>query len=173
MQLLERRTLHFVSSAPTISASLLHHVLVLSQLHLSLGLSPCSSPSLSPPAEGPAAWMRCWVHGNWVSIDWTAAWPMGARGWEQQHGLRLSSHFLQKKPLWGVLYFFILENASTSQHILSSAVCLSSALAVSFEWLGASSEQAWLSYFTVMSPLKTELQCQCAWRARHWGGNIC
>lgn len=69
---------------------------ILSQIHLSFSLSPCFSPSLFPPAEGPTAWMRCWVHGNWVSIDWTAAWPMGARGWEQQHRLRLSSPILQK-----------------------------------------------------------------------------
>lgn len=49
--------------------------------------------------------------------------------------------------------------------LFAEMVGLSSALAVSFEWLGASSEQAWLSYFTVMSPLKTELPCQCAWWA--------
>lgn len=106
---------------------------ILSQIHLSLSLSPCFSPSLFPPAEGPTAWMRCWVHGNWVSIDWTAAWPMGARGWEQQHRLRLSSPILQKNihaaqlkvqgKKQNIMGFFWGGNASTSQHIVFSAVC--------------------------------------------------
>lgn len=39
-------------------------------------------PFLLPSGtEGNSAWMRCWVHGNWVVIDWTAAWPMRGQ-WE-------------------------------------------------------------------------------------------
>lgn len=76
--------------------------------------------------------MRCWVHGNWVSIDWTAAWPMGARGWEQQHRLRLSTPILQKNIHAAQLkvqgknrtsWVFWWGNASTSQNIVYSAVC--------------------------------------------------
>lgn len=119
-----QRTFHFISTAPAVRPSL--PVPCSSHLHLSLSLSPCFSPSPFLPAEGPTAWMRCWVHGNWVSIDWTAAWPMGAREWEQQHRLRLSYHILQEnihaaqrkvqqknkqkknkiRTLWGLLVFF-------------------------------------------------------------------
>lgn len=67
-----------------------------------------------------------------------------------------------------LLFFFWKMQAHPSTFcslLFAEMVGLSSALAVSFEWLGASSQQAWLSYFTVMPPLRTELPCQCAWWA--------
>lgn len=63
--------------------------------HLSAVMcSSCLAPSVTsaltlllsfplPSGTGATAWIRCWVHGNWVGIDWTAAWPTRGQ-WEPE-----------------------------------------------------------------------------------------
>ena len=80
----QQRTQHKV-----LTRLMVKHHFILSRLHPSVtSSSPSSSSPLTlplsfplPSGAGATAWMRCWVHGNWVGIDWTAAWPTRGQ-WE-------------------------------------------------------------------------------------------
>lgn len=80
-----------------------------------------------PSGTGATAWMRCWVHGNWVGIDWTAAWPMRGQ-WEPEDQSSptdcVSPHSAGKhkrSTTWGIRKWrniTILDNIRTSEQIL-------------------------------------------------------
>lgn len=141
------------------------------ELHLSV-TSPLTLP-LSfplPSGTGATAWMRCWVHGNWVGIDWTAAWPTRGQwepgGSEQHHWLRLSSPILQENinavPLEAsenqrTLHF--LDNISTP----CSLTCIS---AISSDW--KSFLQHWLYHLTDWLHHLSGADCHISLRCHRW-----
>lgn len=75
-----------------------------------------------PPAQGATAWMRCWVHGNCVGIDWTAEWPTRSQ-WEPEDQSSTTNYVSNTHSAGNALQLQASENRGTlHKHVIAHLV---------------------------------------------------
>lgn len=141
-----------------------HVFIILKSIHLSLLCSPPLPPSLGH--SGGSAWMSCWVHGNWVVIDWTAAWPVRVQ-WELEDRSSSTDYICHPTFCWRTYMKCCYSCFDFIQHVHVIAKNNFLMHWWSFDGLGLWSGGGCLSYFTVMSPLEAQLS-SCCGKKKSW-----